>query len=207
MGTGVQCITFIFHIRNYTEEHRSFKKPFIIPLLSCIFLKICKAWKKSQAFHLKNSSGLQSPFSTCLEQPHFGEDFSTWTYDKWCKNPLLTPPLLCTNKAGSLWWPPSVWELAAAGAEYRMEGRQSRRGTTRRLSKRGKYLVDLAPSSSSHSDVGSSQTQCRWQVPLQGLEGLDRVLSSMFQFFVAHLFPLFSLTVHSNNILIKAISI
>lgn len=30
---------------------------------------------------------------------------------------------------------------------------------------------------------------------------------SMFQFFMAHLFPLFSLTVHSNKILIKVISI
>lgn len=48
---------------------------------------------------------------------------------------------------------------------------------------RGKYLLDLARSSSSPSDVGSSQTQCRWQVPLQWLEGLDRVLFSMFLFF------------------------
>lgn len=39
-------------------------------------------------------------------------------------------------------------------------------------------------------------------------EGLDQVLFSKFQIFVVHLFALFSLTVHSNNIiLIKVVSI
>lgn len=88
-----------------------------------------------------------------------------------------------------------------------MEGRQSKRGTTRRLRKRSKYLLDLAPSSSSHSDVDSSPTvQMASAFAVTGKDWIGSFFS-IFQFFVAHLFPLFSLTVHSNNILIKVISI
>jgi len=63
-----------------------------------------QSMKNSQAFPFKNSVGLQSAFSTHLEQHHFGEEFfSIWTYDKLCKNPLLIPPLLYPNKARSIW--------------------------------------------------------------------------------------------------------